>query len=164
MLLDLLVEGRQGILDWFWGIWKLKGEAALQEVAVVSWGLWNVHNSALFRDLIKIPSKVYLDALQYVKVYPEAQVQSECSRLPISTRRKGWTTPREGWYKVNMNGAVFSDIKKVGVGVVIRNEFGEFLGAMSELLDFGLDATNAEARAALCAIEFTTGMSFQYNF
>ncbi len=160
LLLDLLVEGRQGILDWFWGIWKLKGEAALQEVAVVSWGLWNVRNSALFRDLIKIPSKVYLDALQYVKVYPEAQVQSECSRLPISTGRKGWTTPRKGWYKVNMDGAVFSDIKKVGVGVVIRNEFGEFLGAMSELLDFGLDATNAEAWAALYAIKFTAGMSF----
>ena len=116
MLLDLLVEGRQGILDWFWGIWKLKGEAALQEVAVVSWGLWNVRNSALFRDLIKIPSKVYLDALQYVKMYQEAQVQSECSRLPISTGRKGWTTPRKGWYKVNLDGAVFSDIKKVGVG------------------------------------------------
>ena len=30
--------------------------------------------------------------------------------------------------KVNMDGAMFHDIGKVGAGVVIRNEQGEFLG------------------------------------
>ena len=49
---------------------------------------------------------------------------------------------------------MFADLKKVGVGVVIRNERGEFLGALSELLDYGLDAVDAEALAALRAIEF----------
>ena len=53
-----------------------------------------------------------------------------------------------------MDGAVFADIQKVGVGAVIRNERGEFLGAMCELMEFGLDAIDAEALAALRAIEF----------
>uniref|UniRef100_A0A2N9HKW7 Reverse transcriptase domain-containing protein n=1 Tax=Fagus sylvatica TaxID=28930 RepID=A0A2N9HKW7_FAGSY len=44
--------------------------------------------------------------------------------------------------------------RKLGVGAVIRNENGEFLGAMCELMEFGLDATDAEALAALRAIEF----------
>ena len=55
---------------------------------------------------------------------------------------------------MNMGGVVFADIQKVGVGAVIRNECREFLGAMCELMEFGLDAIDVEALAALRAIEF----------
>ena len=55
---------------------------------------------------------------------------------------------------MNIDGVVFADIQKVEVGAVIRNERGEFLGAMCELMEFGLDATDAEALAVLQAIEF----------
>jgi hypothetical protein len=55
-----------------------------------------------------------------------------------------------------MDGAVFADIQKVGIRAVIRNDGGEFLGALCELLDYGEDAADAEALAALRAIEFAT--------
>jgi hypothetical protein len=59
-----------------------------------------------------------------------------------------WSAPVEGWYKVNMDGAVFADIQKVGIRAVIRNDGGEFLGALCELLDYGEDAADTEALAA----------------
>ena len=57
---------------------------------------------------------------------------------------------------MNMDGVVFADIQKVGIGAVIRNDGGEFLGALCELLDYGENAADAKALVALCAIEFTT--------
>uniref|UniRef100_A0A2N9IUU4 RNase H type-1 domain-containing protein n=1 Tax=Fagus sylvatica TaxID=28930 RepID=A0A2N9IUU4_FAGSY len=135
-------------------IYARKGEMALKIVTVVSWSLWNVRNSAVFRDVVKIPAKVFPDAMKYIQEFTEANALSVSFVPPIARNKIVWSAPLEGWYKVNMDGAVFADLGKVGVGVVIRNEQGEFLGAMCELLDVGLDATDGEALAALRAIEF----------
>lgn len=54
-----------------------------------------------------------------------------------------------------MDEFVFTDIQRLGIGVVIGNENGELLGARSELVEFGIDAVAAEATAALQAIEFS---------
>jgi hypothetical protein len=90
----------------------------------------------------------------YIQNFNEAQMMRVDQANRGVKERIKWIAPREGWYKVNMDGAVFADLQRVGVGVVIRNEKGEFLGVMSELLDYGLDAIDAEALVALRAIEF----------
>ena len=51
-----------------------------------------------------------------------------------------------------MNGTVFIDLNRVGV--VIRNDVREFLGAFCALEEGGIDAEEAEALAALHALEF----------
>jgi hypothetical protein len=51
-----------------------------------------------------------------------------------------------------MNGTVFIDLNRVGV--VIRNDVREFLGAFCALEEGGTDAEEAEALAALHALEF----------
>ena len=65
-----------------------------------------------------------------------------------------WSAPMEGFYKVNFDGAVFADLKKVGIRVVIKNERGEFLGTMCGLLEYGSNAVEAKVLAAFRAIEF----------
>jgi hypothetical protein len=116
------------ILDWILGIWKFKGEVVFTRVSVVLWSIWNVCNSAVFKDIVKIPSKVAVDALVYIKEFQNAQVKPVHMVQQVARESVRWFAPVEGWCKVNMDGAVFADIQKVGIGVVIRNDGGEFLG------------------------------------
>ena len=142
-------------MDWVWGIWETKGVKGLLWFALMGWSLWNARNSAVFKGSVKLPLVLCQDAHQYLQEFKRVQctVQSLFSR--ISTRsRVRWVPPEGGWMKVNMDGAVFHDIGKVGAGVVIRNEQGEFLGARCVLLDVGSDALDVESLAALLAVEF----------
>ena len=60
---------------------------------------------------------------------------------------KRWSPSPHVWYKVNMDGVVFRDQGKIGVGVVIRNDQRELMGAMSKKIHFPLVAVEAEAKA-----------------
>ena len=121
LAIELYNDWGDEMVDKLWNVWKFKGEVALKIVAVVSWSLWNVRNSAVFRDVVKIPAKVFPDAMKYIQEFTEANALSWSFVPPIAKNKIVCSAPLEGWYKVNMDGAVFADLVKVGVGVVIRN-------------------------------------------
>ena len=45
-----------------------------------------------------------------------------------------WQVPQAGFVKVNFDGAVFGELNKLGVGVLIRNNNGAVLASCSEKL------------------------------
>ena len=61
--------------------------------------------------------------------------------------RSAWCPPRQGRFKVNVDGVVFESLKSCGIGVVIRNAAGQIMGAMSRLLPLPLGALEVEAKA-----------------
>ena len=84
------------------------------------------------------------EAAEYLNEYQAANMCTEHSTIPEVVR---WRPPKQGWYKVNTDGATFDDIKCCGVGVVIRNERGELMGALSK--KFGLPLGGLEVEAMI---------------
>jgi hypothetical protein len=107
-------------MDWVWGIWETKGVKGLLWFTLMGWSLWNARNSAVFKGSVKLPLVLCRDAHQYLQEFKGIQctVQPPFSWISAHSRVR-WVPPEEGWMKVNMDGAVFHDIGKVGAGVVI---------------------------------------------
>ncbi|XP_075663101.1 uncharacterized protein LOC142632611 [Castanea sativa] len=65
-----------------------------------------------------------------------------------------WCPPQRGSYKVNVDGAVFTKQKQVGIGVVIRDSAGDVIAALSHKISRPLGALETEAKAMEIGIQF----------
>ncbi|XVF72903.1 hypothetical protein PTKIN_Ptkin12aG0158100 [Pterospermum kingtungense] len=65
-----------------------------------------------------------------------------------------WKPPTMGRVKVNFDGAISLADKRGGIGVVIKNEEGECMGALSAKIFWIEDPTMVEAIAAVRALKF----------
>ena len=46
-----------------------------------------------------------------------------------------WVPPPQGWFKANVDGDIFKETNKVGIGVVVRDSQGWMLAALSEIVE-----------------------------
>lgn len=58
-----------------------------------------------------------------------------------------WSPPKPPWFKVNVDGAVFSSLKFVGLGIVVCDQWGKVAAAMSKLVNASLGPLETEAKA-----------------
>ena len=52
--------------------------------------------------------------------------------------------PSNEWLKLNVDAAVFSDLRSIGIGCVLRNSIGEFISAMAVPIPLNLAPKEAE--------------------
>lgn len=72
-----------------------------------------------------------------------------------------WTPPTRNVFKVNVNGAVFTRQKAMGVGVIIRDDKGRIEAAMSKKINASLGAVEAEVMAYETSLVFAKDISIQ---
>jgi ribonuclease HI len=77
-------------------------------------------------------------------------------------RKKKWEAPPHGWYKVNWDVAIDKLQQRVGVGVVIREENGQVVAAMSKTRQGTLEPTSGEAFAAYQATCLCKDLGLQH--
>ena len=88
--------------------------------------------------------------VQWVAQYLEEYYAATNSRLdttPSGTQEVTWVPPQYPMYKASVDGAVFSDLKAVGVGVVIKDNRGSVIAALSKKIQAPLGAIEVEAKA-----------------
>jgi hypothetical protein len=75
-------------------------------------------------------------------------------------RESRWLKPSPGWVKLNWDAALCSSTKLMGVGVVGRNEKGEFLAGLAAPIPFVTDPLLDEILAAWRAMELGREMGY----
>ena len=66
-----------------------------------------------------------------------------------------WLPPQDQTYKVNVDEAVFTKLKAMGIGVVIRDKEGKFKVAFSKKIKLPLGPIEAKAMAVEVGVQFT---------
>ena len=72
-----------------------------------------------------------------------------------------WAPPPLGQYKVNSDGAVFANQRKVGLGMMIRDNNGNVIAALSSPMVGPLGTLETEAKAMEVGMRFALDLDIQ---
>ncbi|KAL0013454.1 hypothetical protein SO802_000523 [Lithocarpus litseifolius] len=111
-------------------------------------------------DEVTLAEALYTYAIRLWEEYNAAQ-ERPFKQREEATSQIGWIPPPRGWYKVNSDGAMFSKRRCSGIGVVIRDEQGRVVAAMSKNLQVPLGALEVEAKAVEEAVNFARDIGIQ---
>ena len=95
------------------------------------------------------------------------KVNESSENLKVDTveeEGRKWRNPPNGIFKVNWDAALLKDQSGIGVGVIIRDEYGSVIAALSRTVDARMDLMTAEATAALHAVELCRDVGVQDLF
>ncbi|KAF5481359.1 hypothetical protein F2P56_002016 [Juglans regia] len=101
----------------------------LEETVMVMRNIWLRRNEFIFEGVFKRPSQVIKATRNELRVFQLAQQNAKQNPIPrVDRGAVSWSRPRESFVKANWDAAMSRKDRKVGLGVVIRDEEGEILG------------------------------------
>ena len=140
-------------------MWELliNGDAGEDKVAyavTIAWALWHNWNEVRYGGVRKSGQQISSWASDYLREYRAATVQV-APGVSVARQVIPWSPPQNGQFKINVDGAVFSEQKAVGVGVVIRDDKGRLEAALRRKISAPMGAVEAEAKAFEAGLLFT---------
>ena len=123
--------------------------ADLEILVATAWGIWNNKNDVRHGGSSKTATVIVNNERRYMEEFRQAASITVTRR---ESPQETWMAPPQDWYKVNVDGATFKDSRQCGLGVVVRNDKGEIMGALSKKIRSPL--LEAEAKAAKCGLIF----------
>jgi ribonuclease HI len=124
--------------------------------------IWARRNRWVFERKFTNPFSIVQETETYMAEYKKAQ-EEEWPGKPVNRSREEmkWVAPTRGWVKANWDVAVDKSSGMVGIGVVIREDQGRVIAAMSKHRRGALEATTGEALAAFHAADFCREMGLK---
>jgi len=155
------IEG-VSFLDIIWQLLMIYGgsDEVAARVITIAWALWNNRNEMQNGGERKSGQGLVQLAMEYLAKYGAAMELTD-SVGPVVELPVKWTPPREGWFKINVDGAIFSKQKSAGIGALIRDELGRVEVALSKKVDAPLGAVEVEAKALKASLMFARDEGLQ---
>jgi ribonuclease HI len=133
--------------------------------AIISKGIWKRRNKVINGRLFSHPITMVNSARE---LHSQFKLALERNAEPtVSSREEDvvkWCPPPTGCFKANWDAATSGDQKKTGVGVIIRDERGLVIAALSRTIFANFDPQTVEATTALHAVELCKDIGVQDNF
>ena len=123
----------------------------LKKWITICWGIWKSRNVVRHGDQRRTGLWVVRSSMKSLE---EFQIANETPNQISSDHTTTWKPPPPGWFKVNVDGALFSKTKQSGIGVIVRDEEGNVIVACSRKLDLPLGALKIEAKALEAGVQF----------
>nr|POE55393.1 putative ribonuclease h protein [Quercus suber] len=134
-------------------VFSLRDRTDVNLLCIIMWQIWNRRNSARVGDSIVEYHHIRAKAEAFLLDFQSAQVlEQRLSTVYASAGR--WRPPSPPLYKINFDGALFSDLGTAGLGVVIRDWRGQVVGALAERIPIPKSAATVKALACRRALHF----------
>ena len=110
-------------------MWSDVCPGLVERTILVCWGIWKHQNEVRHGGVSRNGLPIVRSSLQ---ILDEFQVANETPQTTgaSTTKEIKWNPPQPGSYKINVDGAVFSKQKQLGIGVVIHGSVGEVTAAL----------------------------------
>nr|POE50556.1 putative ribonuclease h protein [Quercus suber] len=132
----------------------------IELMASVMWTIWHRRNQIRTSAKDYPLSQVIHAASQALDTFHDSVsgVPKQSRNSPQTQIR--WSPPPAGRIKVNFDGALFKDIRKAGIGVIVRDSTGQAIASLSEQASLPFSPEIAEAMAAARALSFVQDLGF----
>ena len=137
-----------------WVVFLLKkGVLEVELVAVIFWLVWNRRNAERTGDAALEYHMIRARADSYLLEFKSAKGREGMVEA-IGVQSARWRLPDPNFFKINFDGAVFSELDAAGLGVVIRDSFGSVVGSLAERVPLPNSVASVEALACRRALLF----------
>lgn len=119
---------------------------------VICWALWYQRNQFLYEKVVHHCTVVINNAISMQLAYKQVQVFDGVSKEVTKVLR--WSPPPPGFLKLNVDGAIFPDQHRAGIGIILRDEKGCVVATYSKSESDVASPEFIEASALLRGLQF----------
>ncbi|CAN1255139.1 hypothetical protein LINPERPRIM_LOCUS8890 [Linum perenne] len=135
---------------------------AQMEIFGTMWSLWAERNRRVWEQKSKPEELIVRDGRELMTDWRIAHGIGRIGRASRNRRVcERWHKPGAGRLKINIDGALFGEERKSGVGAVLRDEDGRFRGLMQAVFEGSPPPSEVEARALLMACRWSRSVGLQ---
>lgn len=128
--------------------------------ATTVWAIWNRRNTMRTSQKHVPMQQVHYEVQKTRSAFIRASQPRPPEQMPHFVSRSIWKPPPWPKFKVNFDGAVFREIQRAGLGVIVRDSEGRVCASMEESLHLPFSIAAVEVLAAKKAIQFAKDLGF----
>ena len=106
--LPTVKQPMKNFIDVVWSLKEREGVADWELFTIAAWMIWNNRNNFKHEGRCKESKRIALEAREYMQ---DAKIDHRPLCGSQYQARSTWCPPRQGSFKVNVNGAVFESLK-----------------------------------------------------